>query len=113
MKPPYNFQKKQGVFPSAETAGVCLQQQIWTFAKSMPKDPHEYAVRSKFRPEIMSFDEVWYLINHYGVLGVWKESMTYRYFLSGGYLYWTMHWDVSKARIINRCKPECANVRWI
>ena len=75
----------------------------WTFAKTMPKWPHEYLVRD--RVDARLFEE---LVHHISRNG--EEQRFYHrtlvYFEEDGFLYWTMGAPVEETVIINRCKVE-------
>jgi hypothetical protein len=74
----------------------------WTFAKTMPENPHEYTLRKEWADD-PAFDEAVRLI----------RSLGYRHYFGGhpylqldldGHTYWTMGWPVAQTILINR-KP--------
>jgi len=73
----------------------------WTFAKTMPRHPHEYTVR-QHRPE---YDELFCtfveMIRRYGYVKKW-DGRTYVYLDLDGWSYWTMGNPISETTIINR-----------
>ncbi len=75
----------------------------WTFAKTMPKWPHEYIVRDKVDEEL--FVEMVQHIRKHGYEGsFYKRKITY--FDEDGLVYWTMGEPLDQTVIINRCKKE-------
>lgn len=75
----------------------------WTYAKTMPKWPHEYIVRE--RVEEKFFIDLVTHIRAYGYTGKFynKEIV---YFEEDGLIYWTMGAPIEETTIINRCKKE-------
>lgn len=75
----------------------------WTFAKTMPKWPHEYIVRERV-------DEALFvtLVKHIRAEGY--EGRFYRmaitYFDDRGMVYWTMGKPIAETIIVNRCRKE-------
>jgi hypothetical protein len=75
----------------------------WTFAKTMPKWPHEYIVRERVDEE--PFLQLVLHIRANGYLGkFYRKDITY--FDEAGMVYWTMGAPVEETIIINRCKKE-------
>ena len=73
----------------------------WTFARSMPKSPHWYTVRSK-RPELtQDFLAFAQLIQGRGVLKIWGDCVR-AYLEVDDWEYWTMGARVPETSIINR-----------
>lgn len=85
-----------------EFVGNALEEREWTFAKTMPKNPHFYIIRSK----ISDFELFLHLVAHiryYGKPEIY-EGMLYRVFYWNAYKYWTMPQDLTneKCDLINR-----------
>lgn len=75
----------------------------WTFAKTMPKWPHEYIVRERVDEEL--FVQLVLHIRAHGYLGkFYQENITY--FDEAGIVYWTMGAPLEDTIIVNRCKKE-------
>ena len=80
----------------------------WTFAKTMPDNPHEYVVRKKVDSEA-DFDAFVRFIRENGEARVWGKGRSrrlYLYWQHGGHVYWTMGWPVDETIIINRARVE-------
>tara|TARA_R100000935_G_C2839135_1_gene170019 strand:- start:4589 stop:4858 length:270 start_codon:yes stop_codon:yes gene_type:complete len=74
----------------------------FTFAKSMPKIPHDWSARQDWINDEV-FDKIVVHLRMYGI----KERFfkkEYVYFYANGYKYWTMGNPIQKTRIINRAK---------
>ena len=80
-----------------------VDEEKWTFAKTMPEWPHEYLVRDRVDEEL--FEE---LIHHIRAHGADQRfyGRRHRYFEEAGKLYWTMGAPVEETVIINRCRKE-------
>ena len=75
----------------------------WTYAKTMPKWPHEYIVRE--RVDEKHFIDLVTHIRAYGYTGkFYKKEIVY--FEEDGLIYWTMGAPIEETTIINRCKKE-------
>jgi len=72
-----------------------IAKQRWTFAKTMPNEPHEYITKES-NPEL--FGMICRLINNEGYNKKWKDGKMYRYLNIGSHKYW--HFDM----ILNREK---------
>ena len=80
-----------------------VRSSTWTFAKTMPKWPHEYIVRDRVDETL--FVQLVCHIREHGYQGAfYQKSITY--FDHDGMVYWTMGSPVSETTIINRCKKE-------
>ncbi len=75
----------------------------WTYAKTMPKWPHEYLVRERVDEEL--FVRLVRHIRSNGNEGRFY-SRTYIYYEQDGLLYWTMGAPIEETTIVNRCKKE-------
>ena len=80
-----------------------INKEKWTFAKTMPKWPHEYIVRERV-------DENFFvkLAKHIRVNGYQgnfcQKKITY--YEEDGFVCWTMGAPISETIIINRCRKE-------
>ena len=75
----------------------------WTFAKTMPKWPHEYIVRARVDEDL--FLQLVSHIRENGYEGkFYRKNITY--FDEGGMVYWTMGAPIEETTIINRCRQE-------
>jgi hypothetical protein len=93
--------KTTDVFP--EDLRRFVNNERWTFAKTMPDWPHEYLVRDRVDRKL--FERV---VRHIRSNGY--ESHFYQkkitYYEEGGLVYWTMGAPVEETIIINRCRKE-------
>lgn len=80
-----------------------INDERWTFAKTMPDWPHEYLVRERVDRRL--FERV---VKHIRSNGY--ESHFYQkkitYYEEDGLVYWTMGAPVEETIIINRCRKE-------
>jgi hypothetical protein len=80
-----------------------VNEEKWTFAKTMPRWPHEYIVRERVDEDL--FER---LVRHIRADGF--EGRFYRrritYYEADELLYWTMGAPIEETTIINRCKKE-------
>ena len=75
----------------------------WTFAKTMPRWPHEYIVRERVDENL--FVQLVRYIRANGYQGnFYKKDITY--YDDDGRVYWTMGAPIEETIIINRCKKE-------
>jgi len=75
----------------------------WTYAKTMPKWPHEYIVRKNVDEKM--FIELVKHIREHGYAGkFYQRDITY--FDECGMTYWTMGAPIEETTIINRCRNE-------
>lgn len=71
----------------------------WTFAKTMPENPHYYIVKQE--QDAVEYDRLyWYIFDHPTM--VEYEGYTYKTATIGDYMYWIMTDDFVESRIINR-----------
>ncbi len=88
-------------FPEGLKAFV--DEQAWTFAKTMPKWPHEYIVRDKVDEKL--FVRLVQHIRAHGYEGrFYLRKITY--FDCDGMTYWTMGAPLEETEIVNRCRKE-------
>ena len=80
-----------------------VDNEIWTYAKTMPKWPHEYLVKDRVDEKL--FVQMVKHIRTHGSEGTfYRRSITY--YDEDGLTYWTMGAPVEETTIINRCKKE-------
>lgn len=71
----------------------------WTFAKSMPNNPHYYIVKQEVDPR--DYERLyWFIYDHPTIVKWWRKD--YKAARIGKHLYWIMTDDVNESRIINR-----------
>ena len=75
----------------------------WTYAKTMPKWPHEYIVRKN--TDEKSFVLMVEFIRKYGYVGKFYDKEII-YFDYDNLTYWTMGAPVNETTIINRAQKE-------
>jgi hypothetical protein len=75
----------------------------WTYAKAMPRWPHEYIVRQQVDGDL--FER---LVRHIRSNGFEGRFYSRRliYYEADGLLYWTMGAPLDETTIVNRCKKE-------
>lgn len=86
-----------------EDLRLFVSESRWTFAKTMPKWPHEYLVRERVDPAL--FDALVTHIRSHGYEGRFY-SRTITYFEEDELVYWTMGAPVAETTIVNRCRSE-------
>ena len=85
-----------------------INEEKWTYAKTMPKWPHEYIVRERVDENL--FVKLVQHIRANGYQGnFYQKKITY--YEEDGLVYWTMGAPLSETIIINRCRKEnsCEN----
>jgi hypothetical protein len=90
-----------------ERVNQLLDSATWKFAKSMPKFPHDYTLRSTWGVD-SEFVDVVKWIRENGTTERWYKK-TFIYYYYNGYKYWTMgnpvcYIDKQKTILINRAK---------
>lgn len=71
----------------------------WTFAKTMPENPHYYIVKRE--QNSIDYDRLyWYIFDHPTL--VEYEGYKYKTAIIGERMYWIMTDDFNESRIINR-----------
>jgi hypothetical protein len=86
-----------------EELKVFIKNTIWTFAKTMPKWPHEYIVRKNVDEKL--FVLLVECIRNNGYLGhFYKKEITYYDYKE--YTYWTMGAPIAETTIVNRALLE-------
>jgi hypothetical protein len=86
-----------GVLTAEEFIGAAP----WTFAHTMPENPHEYTVLGQMPDE--SFNAFVLHIREHGYRGRFG-GRTYTYLEVDGWRYWTMGAPLGATRIINRAR---------
>ena len=80
-----------------------VNEERWTYAKTMPDWPHEYLVRERVAQELFKR-----LVRHIRANGYdgrfYQKKITY--YEEGGLVYWTMGAPLDETTIINRCRKE-------
>jgi len=94
-------QPMPAVFPPDIRAFV--DEQAWTFAKTMPEWPHEYIVRDRVDEAL--FERLVVHIREHGREGMFYERVIV-YYEEMGLVYWTMGAPLRETAIVNRCKSE-------
>lgn len=80
-----------------------VTEENWTYAKTMPKWPHEYLVRERVDENL--FERLVRHIRSNGYEGrFYSKKITY--YEEDGLLYWTMGAPLDETTIINRCAKE-------
>jgi len=80
-----------------------VNNEEWTYAKTMPMWPHEYLVRERVDENL--FVQLVQHIRCHGYQGrFYQKEITY--FDEDGFVYWTMGAPIEETIIINRCKKE-------
>lgn len=80
-----------------------IDEETWTYAKTMPQWPHEYLVRSRVDNQL--FEQLVTHIRSNGYEGRFY-SKPIVYYEEDGLVYWTMGAPLAETTIINRCKQE-------
>jgi hypothetical protein len=76
--------------------------QIWTFAKTMPWIPHEYALRERWNDGPgLTFTEAVEIVRTYGYEDRFGKR-TFVYLNIGEWKYWTMGNPIEQTRVLNR-----------
>ncbi len=89
------------VFPAELRTFV--DEETWTFARTMPEWPHEYIVRDHVDEEL--FECLVEHIRAHGYEGRFYQRVI-TYYEEAGLVYWTMGAPLPETIIINRCRKE-------
>ena len=82
-----------------EQAKEFTESVTWTFAKTMPNNPHEYIVKGEVDPE--KYEDFYrYIYSNYVIVWFWRKP--YKAVYIGDYMYWIMTDNIAESRIINR-----------
>jgi len=85
---------------------AAIATQRWTFAKTMPTMPHEYAVRKHWNTQTgLSFDDAVAIVRTYGYAASWGRRV-FTYLHVNGWKYWTMGSPIAETTILNRARVE-------
>ncbi len=87
---------------TADELRAFVQQSTWTFAKTMPENPHEYTLRSNANHEAL-FERVVMHIREHGYRKTFNRR-AYMYFDIDGWQYWTMGSSLPATILVNRAK---------
>lgn len=96
---------------SVDDARAYIAAARWTFAKTMPKWPHEYTVRG-WRPDLApAFEGFAALIRREGTVKPWPRNAAvpkyhHHYLQIDGWEYWTMEEPTAATEVINRARPS-------
>ncbi len=94
-----------GADPFPEDLRRFVNDERWTYAKTMPDWPHEYLVRERVDEEL--FERVVKHIRSNGYEGrFYQKKITY--YEEAGLVYWTMGASLNETIIINRCRKEAS-----
>ena len=85
-----------------DQVATALADADWTFAKTMPENPHHYTLRKRWTADI-GFDDVVLFIRQHGNREQYKGAW-YTVLAVGSFRYWTMGAPVPQTILINR-KP--------
>jgi hypothetical protein len=86
-----------------EELAIFISKEIWSYAKTMPKWPHEYLVRQKVDESL--FLKLVAFIRDNGYEGkFYNKPITY--YDHEGRVFWTMGAPIEETTIINRCLKE-------
>lgn len=77
-----------------------IDSNVWTFAKTMPQNPHEYCVKKKC-PDPRAFEQFVHHINRNGYEQLYVNRV-YICFDFGEHFYWTMDRQLARTVLINR-----------
>ncbi|MCW5591039.1 MAG: hypothetical protein KIS74_02970 [Burkholderiales bacterium] len=78
----------------------------WTFAKTMPQNPHEYALRARWDSSAMAWDDFVMTIRELGYTERWLDRRQYTYLKVGEWKYWTMGGTLAETSLVNRARVE-------
>ncbi|MDR2561613.1 MAG: hypothetical protein LBC63_07575 [Holophagales bacterium] len=84
-----------------DTIRQAVESLTWTFAKTMPKCPHWYIVRSPDIEEV--YIALFNATKEHGAVEHFYHTPRQYLYLGDGYKYWRMTDDLSDSKIINRC----------
>ncbi len=87
---------------SPDKLASILEEHLWVFAKTMPKNPHYYTRKTDWKSGEL-FTECAHLIREYGTKEMFR-GWPYICFNFNGHKYWVMDKNPNDAAIINR-KP--------
>lgn len=88
----------------AQSIQDILESKTWTFAKTMPRNPHFWSAKKDW-DSAEEYETVFHYINEHGEQKVFG-GRAYSVLFINGWRYWTMTKDVSESRILNRAEGE-------
>jgi len=92
-----------GADPFPEDLRSFVNDERWTYAKTMPEWPHEYLIRERVDRDL--FERTVTHIRSNGYVGLfYRKKITY--YEEAGLVYWTMGAPLEETTIINRCRKE-------
>jgi len=83
-----------------------IRGNVWTFAKTMPDQPHWYVTKYDCR-KLLEWQRMVMTIREIGFRGRYRKSYTdyLRWEVDGEeYLYWTMGYPLQVTKVINRAR---------
>lgn len=80
-----------------------LESKHWTFAKTMPRNPHFWSVRKDWHAEEEWFSDVVAFILRHGQDEIFGKTR-YRVLHANGWKYWNMNETPDGTNLINRCR---------
>jgi len=78
-----------------------IENSLWRFAKTMPKNPHWYTLREN-AVDSDFVDAVQFIRDNGEVVYFWSKP--YTQYKCGGFAYWTMGNSIPETKLINRAK---------
>jgi|TARA_Y100000310_G_scaffold28395_1_gene27035 hypothetical protein len=85
-----------------------LESRVWTFAKTMPDNPHYWSLKKDW-PNAEDFFEAVQFITDNGITKIFK-GRDYTVLYHNGFRYWTMDPTVESTTLINRAKIDYTDV---
>lgn len=95
-----NFPYREASPEDRIRAGGLLEAAVWTFAKTMPHNPHFWSSKKEWA-DVEAFAYVVGIINS-DYKKVRFGNGTYRVWDWNGFRYWTMDWTLASTNLINR-----------
>ena len=86
-----------------EQFGTFVDSERWTFAKTMPRNPHHYIVRANVDDNL--FVSAVTFIREHGYVEQWYKYR-FTYYDYNGHKYWTMGSPLDETIILNRASLE-------
>ena len=76
----------------------------FTFAKTIPECPHEYAIRSPANEQ--EYVRMFEAVRAHGIWQKWRGRKRQYWYAGDGYKYWVMTDKVQFSRILNRTRVD-------
>ena len=89
--------------PFPEDLRRFVDDERWTYAKTMPEWPHEYLVQGRVDADLLKRLVIHIRAN--GYQGRFYQR-TITYYDEGGLVYWTMGAPIEETTLVNRCRKE-------